>query len=194
MANEYCKGSKLSDPEFEVVLYNFLDGKPSTYAQQSIEREIPTALPPTVKTVGRHYDRIGIGLFLEKYNRQWLEKHPSVSTMKKFSPPYIKALDRFVDVYHFAAIDPDNDDIEQPPAINGKEWRYSRVADAYRQFSKERYGIRRRSAGHLALATYRTEYHSEVLAVKGGKTLHFTKNDLMRLYEDARRIFRNKPC
>lgn len=194
MANEYCKGSKLTAPEFEIVLYSFLDGKPSTHAQQKIEKEIPTANLPTVKTVGRHYDRIGIALFLEKYHTQWLEKNPGVAAMKKFSPAYIKALDQFSDAYHFAAIQPDNDDIEQPPAINGKEWRYSRVADTYRQFSKERYGIRRRAAGHLALATYRTEYHSEVSTGKGVKTFHFTKGDLLRLYEDTRKLFRKKPC
>lgn len=179
---------------FEIILSCFLSGESTSQAGEVIAEKLKID-PPTVKTIGRHYDRIGLALFDRTYGAEWHIKHPYLNDLKIADPAeHDLAIDKLADAYHFEALNPLEPEYAQPVKPGERPWGESIEAREYRTFSAMRFGIRYRSRGHLALARFRAEYHSEVKTGKGLKILVLTNEDLKLLEEDIKKMFRTNPC
>ena len=187
----YCYRSKLTDADFELLLYWYLVNLPAS-STASIFRAMASSPKEygieafSEKTINRYYKRIG-EKFFELFVEPNILRKPDIAELKKNDPEqYAKEVDAVLQAAHEDALNPFAQEYKLPTTAN-KPWAVTGIAIEYKKVSCSRNGVSTSIKANIGLAHVKDWYNQHAISTK-------KEYDFDELHRMCKCILKENPC
>lgn len=186
----YCRGSKLTNTEFEFVLMGFVSGIPISHVRDVMRCRFPEKKIPDEKTIRRHYSRIGDALYKRFFKRDILRDEPELRQLERSDPEEFEEFMRHLAEHWHATILDTSKSVDRG---DDSGWFAHDMASIYRDLCRMKYGTRANASHYLTLAFLWACVRSETGENKVGG-LKISAKTLALVVHRLLHEFRERPC